>query len=199
MRKMIAIAVFALLSQTALATKVARVTIPEMYKQSGVIVYGEIEAGKVLANDCGVEYAVRVNTSFKGRVRPAALLWFQSNRPMQIGSQYFLFLSATANEFSPLISISSDAEKMHARYIAHCKSNRPALVVNVFGDGAIKETGTSNPEVPHAVLLGNILDPPPELKVTTLGPYDRFDNDTLDSATDFAKFTGYLNALSDHH
>jgi hypothetical protein len=196
MRNILAVVVGVLLSQVAFATIVAPVTIPELYKESEVVVYGEIEAGKILADDCGVEYAIRVDTSFKGRASPANLIWFQSSGPIQVGANYFLFLSSTDKEFIPLVSTNSDALESKAEYIKTCKDKRPAFVVNVFGNGALKATGTYNDGLPKAVILGDILIPPTELNVTKLGPYDRYDNDRDDIALDSEKFTAYIKALS---
>ena len=197
MRKIIAVVIGLAISQLASATKIYQADISEIYAKSDLVLFGKIESGRVLANDCGVEYVIRVEAPYKGKVRPGALIKFRNSGPTQLGSDYFLFLSLIDREFSPVLSTNSGATNMQAQYTQRCKPAWPPFVVNAFGNGALKSIGTYNENLRRAVLFDDgVLKPPKGLKVTTLGPYDRYDTDKDDTALDLNQFMGYLKSLS---
>ena len=197
MIKRIAIVLMLLASSHAFATKIYKVDISDFYKKSDLVLYGTIVYGKALPNGCGVEYIVRVETPFKGKIRPGALIKFRNNEATDIGANYFLFLSALEREFSPIASTNSNATNMQNRYIARCKSTWPAFVVNAFGNGALKSTATYNNEAPQAVLINDrVLGPPKSLQVVQLESHDRYDNDRRDRAIEADQFLQYMKTLS---
>ncbi len=199
MKNILAIVLALAIFQAAEATSFYEVTIPEVFKESQIVVFGTIEAGRTIKGNCGVEYAVRIVNSFKGASKPGDLVWFQNQGPTQIGAEYFLFLSSTEREFIPMASTNSGDTDMHAEYLSRCQKSRPPFVVNVFGNGALKSVGTYNKDVPRAVLIDDVvLIPPDGLKVTKFKPYDRYDNDRGDTGLAAGDFMEYMNSLSKH-
>ena len=197
MRKIIAIVTGLALSNVLFATTFYKVTIPDIFEKSELVVYGEIEAGRILLDDCGVEYAVRVQESFKGGSSAGQLIWFQNSDSTQIGGKYFLFLSKNGEEFTPLMSTNSGAMNLRARYVERCKNKWSRYKVNVFGNGALKSTSTYSEIVPRAVLIDDVVVIPPEgVKMTKFGPYDRYDNDRNHTALDADEFMTYMKVLS---
>ncbi len=185
------------LSAAASATIVRGVSIEELYNESSIVVSGEIESGRVLPKDCGVAYTVRVENTYKGEPKTGDALTVEMYGPAQVGAKYFFFLSETAEEFRPLLSTNSGAMNRRAEFLERCKDVRPAFTVNIWGNGALKITGTYNSSVKEAVVFDDYLVKPDKtLKVTTLGPNDRYDNDRNDSGIDLSEFSDYLEQLS---
>jgi len=188
------------LTHLASATTFVEVTIPEMYAKSEVVIYAKIESGNILKNDCGVEYAARISETFKSELKPGELVRFQDQGPTQIGGQYVLFLSPVQDEFRSIGSTNSRDIKIRNDYLVRCSDSRPKYVVNVFGNGALKFVSTSNADVHHAVIVNSTVVIPPEgLKVTKLGPYDRYDTDRNDTALDADEFVKFMRDLAYQH
>lgn len=180
------------------ATTVYGVSLEKLYAESTIVVSGLVESGKILPHDCGVAYTVRIDHRYKGEAKPGDVLTVEKHGPTQVGARYFLFLSRTAEEFRPILSTNSGAVNHRAEYIARCKDVRPAYAVNIWGNGALKVTGTYNGTVKEAVIFDDYLvKPDKSLSVTTLGPRDRYDNDRNDSAIELTTFSDYLKQLSD--
>jgi hypothetical protein len=199
MRKILAIVVALLLSPPAVATKTYRTGVSELYKKSDLALFGTIQSGRVLPDDCGVEYVVRVDHPFKGKIHKGSLIRFRTNRVTQLGAEYFLFLSIAENEFSPVLSTTTTPEliEMRNKYVQRCQASWPPFVVNAFGNGALKTTGTYNSALPRVVLFDEfVVAVPSSLKAVKLGPHDRYDNDTDTTALDVRQFMSYMKALS---
>ncbi len=70
--------------------------------------------------------------------------------------------------------------------------------VNIWGNGALKITGTYSGTAKEAVVFDDyLIKPDKSLAVTTLGAYDRYDNDRNDTAMDMKAFSAHLERLSD--
>lgn len=186
------------LSPAASATIVRGVSLEELYDESSIVISGVIESGRVLPKDCGVVYTIRIERRYKGEAKAGDVLTVEKYGPAQVGAKYFFFLSKTTEEFRPILSTNSGAMNRRAEYIERCKDLRPAYTVNIWGNGALKVTGTYNGAVKEAVVFDDYLvKPDKSLVVTTLGPRDRYDNDRNDSAMEVGAFSDYLKQLSD--
>lgn len=196
--KRFAFALFALaVSFATSATTIYGVSLDKLYAESSIVVAGVIESGKILPNDCGVVYTVRIDRKYKGDAAPGDVLTIEKYGSTQIGARYFLFLSETSEEFRPILSTNSGATSHRAEYMKRCKDVRPAYTVNIWGNGALKVTGTYNGAVKEAVIFDDYLVKPDKgLIVTTLGPRDRYDNDRNDAAMELNTFSDYLEKLS---
>ena len=197
MRNILAAVMIATAVAPARATTFYDVSIEELYKESTVVVSGVIQSGSKLANDCGVAYTVWIDRTYKGADRSDKAITFQGYGPMEIGGRYFLFMSKTTEEFRPIMSTNSGDMDMRARYIQKCKSVRPLYSVNIWGNGALKVTGTYNSTVKNAVVFDQIvITPPVDLPVIQLKPSDRYDNDRIDTALNADDFAKYMDRLS---
>ncbi|MCA9181625.1 MAG: hypothetical protein KDA51_09230 [Planctomycetales bacterium] len=180
----------------ATATKVVGVSLDRLYAESSSVVSGVIESGQVLANGCGVAYKIRVDENFKGTAKSGDVLTVEKYGPTQIGARYFLFLSPTEEEFQPIMSTNSGDMARRAEYINRCKSVRPGYTVNIWGNGALKVTGTYHDSLEDAVIFDDYLVKPPEqLEVTALKPSERYDNDQKLTAMELHAFSQHLREL----
>jgi hypothetical protein len=121
-----------LIGERALATKIPRVPMTELFARSTVVIFGRIESGRVLGDECGVEFGVRVTKAFKG-AKPGSLVWFQGADTTQIGTRYFLFLSPPDAGLAPFMSTNPHIPSMLAEYVARCRGKLPSLAVNAHG------------------------------------------------------------------
>jgi hypothetical protein len=182
---------------TATATTFRAVSVEELYGESDLVVSGVIESGAILPKGCGVSYQVRVDRSFKGEATSGSLVTFRKYGPMQVGSRYFLFMSKPEKEFNPITSTNSRDMNMRAEHIQRCMDVQPPFTVNIWGNGALKVSGTYNDSVKKAVFFDNIVITPPErLATTTLKPRDRYDNDRIGTAMELEMFSEYLSELA---
>ena len=197
MRNIFAAAILVTAVAPAAATTFYAVTVEELYKESSVVVSGVIQSGSKLANDCGVAYTVWIDRAFKGADTSTKAITFQGYGPMQIGGRYYLFMSKSSDELRPIMSTNSGDMNMRAKYIEKCKSLRPPYSVNIWGNGALKVTGTYSPTVKEAIVFDQIVITPPEdLPVTELKRQDRYDNDRIDTVLNADDFAQYMNRLS---
>jgi hypothetical protein len=174
------------LADSALATIVRPIPLQELYQNSAIVVRGRIESGRLLADDCGLEFGVRVTKGFKG-AKSGTLLFFRGNT-IQVGGDYFLFLDPRESDTSA---------PMRAAFETTCKGKLPPLEVNVFGVGAMKVTGTYNKRVSRAVVVDDfMIIQPKDLPVTQLKARQRYDNDHNDTVFDAAQFEAYVDKLS---
>lgn len=197
MRNILAAAILVTAVAPVAATTFYAVTVEELYKESSVVVSGVIQSGSKLANDCGVSYTVWIDHAFKGAATSTKAITFQGYGPMQIGGRYYLFMSKSSDEFRPIMSTNSGHMNMRARYVEKCKNLRPPYSVNIWGNGALKVTGTYSSTVKEAVVFDQIMiTPPDDLPVTELNRQDRYDNDRIDTVLNADDFAKYMNRLS---
>ena len=182
-----------LVAHVAFGTTVYQSSIDELFAESSLVVFGLVEAGRIIPENCGVEYAVRIHEVYKGSVTPGELIWFEKYGPMDVGRNYFLFMSTQENAFRPISSTNSFSEPQSQEGIIKCKKHTPIYTVNVWGEGAFASAYTYNSKVPQAVFFDDFMfSVPKELVATKVKPTERYDNDQRDTALDPEEFKKYL-------
>src|SRR5687768_4330903 len=106
MRKFVVACCLALGTASVGATTVRPVELQELASESEVVVQGQIQLSQLLDGECGVRYIIKIDESFKGRIKPGASLLFSSAKPLTTGSRYVLFLGKEGVAFTPLLSTS---------------------------------------------------------------------------------------------
>lgn len=175
MKHVLAACCLLLISLQAGATTVRAFSVEELAQNSEQIVYGEIRLAQVIRGDCGVRYVVRIEETYKGTWRPATSVLFSSDKSLQVGARYVLFLSKDSQAFSPILSTSSFGPQPDPERVRVCQQNRPLYAVNVWGVGALKVTGTYASKAKMAIYDDFMIRMPKGTKVGKLEPDNRYD------------------------
>ena len=185
MMKIIASCCLCFLAFSASATKVRPVEIAELASESELIIFGKIQLSQVIDGDCGVRYVATIDESYKGNLKPGTSLLFSSAKPLTTGISYVLFLSKEGSAFDPILSTSSFGPRPDPERARVCARNRPRYTVNVWGNGALKVTGTYESSTRVAVFDDFMILMPKTARAKKLNPEDRYDIDKDSGGIDF--------------